>query len=201
MNNLPALPLLMELYDRGIELKVVGDRLRYRPIEAVPPEIRERMARDKPKLIALLGDEGAAVTRYGNDSTPSVVQCPLCSERDFARLRTGGAWRCARCAPYGVPGNAIAWWPRIDGPLVPLKEVLGGQLEGLGAALTRTCWCCGHVKFWRLRASGLWVCSRCHPSTCQSGAIDTITVGETGEKEMAPRGSHRHKTVESNAQL
>ncbi len=49
-----AQALLDTLRDRGVTLRVVGDRLAYRPKTAVPPALREEMATWKQALIDLL---------------------------------------------------------------------------------------------------------------------------------------------------
>jgi len=61
-----ARALLAELRDRGVALRVVGDRLRYRPEAAVTPELRDQMAACKSDLIALLErfEERAAIREY-----------------------------------------------------------------------------------------------------------------------------------------
>ena len=54
MSGTPAQVLLAELRALGIELEVASDRLRYRPLDAVHPELRERMSARKAELIVLL---------------------------------------------------------------------------------------------------------------------------------------------------
>lgn len=49
-----AAGLLVELSRRGIELRVHGNRLRYRPRTALTPELAERVRAHKPALLALL---------------------------------------------------------------------------------------------------------------------------------------------------
>jgi hypothetical protein len=46
--------LLAELRERRIELKAVGDKLRYQPAEHVTPADRERLRSHKSELLALL---------------------------------------------------------------------------------------------------------------------------------------------------
>lgn len=52
--SVTAETLLRELAARGVELVPVGDRLRYRPVEAVDDTLRAEMKRRKPELLALL---------------------------------------------------------------------------------------------------------------------------------------------------
>ncbi len=58
--------LFAELRGRGISLRAVGNRLRYRPVAAVTPELRERMAACKEELLALMEqlEERAAIIEY-----------------------------------------------------------------------------------------------------------------------------------------
>jgi hypothetical protein len=49
-----AAVLLAELRERRIELKAVGDKLRYQPTEQVTPADRERLRSHKSELLALL---------------------------------------------------------------------------------------------------------------------------------------------------
>ena len=55
--------LLAELRARGIALRTVGDRLRYRPAAAVPPELRERIVANKPALLERF-EERAAIIEF-----------------------------------------------------------------------------------------------------------------------------------------
>jgi hypothetical protein len=49
--------LLDALRERGVVVEVAGDRLRYRPRDAVPPELRAQLVAHKPGLLALLAEE------------------------------------------------------------------------------------------------------------------------------------------------
>jgi len=122
--------LLAELRGLGVVLRVAGDRLRYSPADAVTREIRDRMVRCKPMLIALVLAEGpakkATALGCGGGDSPSKDRCPSCHQPDFVRPQAGGLWRCARCEPYDPPSAEIEWWPQIVGPLVLLDEPAGG---------------------------------------------------------------------------
>lgn len=59
----------------------------------------------------------------GDDKLPNIECCGSCGERDFVRPCSGGTWRCARCRPYDLPGNALEWWPRVDLLLKPSREM------------------------------------------------------------------------------
>jgi len=61
-----ALAILAELHHRGASVRVVGDRLRYRPVWAVAPELRERMNEHREELLALVEhfEERAAIREF-----------------------------------------------------------------------------------------------------------------------------------------
>ncbi len=63
--------LFAELRNRGVALRVVGDRLRYRPASAVRPGLRERMAACKVELVALVEqfEERAAIREFDGGLT------------------------------------------------------------------------------------------------------------------------------------
>lgn len=134
MSRSPDIDLLADLRERGIELAVEGEWLRFRPVTAVNAELRERMTRLKPELIALLHPaaypsfpaEEVPIPDFGDGDRPSVERCPACREGDFMRPRPRGCWCCARCNPYeGLAPDDLEWWPRVEGSLVPLHDVLG----------------------------------------------------------------------------
>jgi len=165
-----ALVLLKELGGLGIQLAVDGGNLRHRPVAAVTPELRVRIAACKPDLIALLRAEeqpcGACVPvpppNLGDGERPNGHLCPVCRERDFVRPRAGGAWRCARCRPYDLAATEIEWWPRV------------GLTAPFDAHASALCCACGATARWRLRSGGPWVCRRCHPPLVPAGAIEVV---------------------------
>jgi hypothetical protein len=53
--------LIRELQARGVEVQVLDDRLRYRPKEAVPRELREALVAHKAELRVLLSAEDEAL--------------------------------------------------------------------------------------------------------------------------------------------
>ncbi|NOT02350.1 MAG: hypothetical protein HOP29_17220 [Phycisphaerales bacterium] len=46
--------LLQDLQRRGVTVRAVGDRIGFKPADAVPPELVERMRRHKTELLAML---------------------------------------------------------------------------------------------------------------------------------------------------
>lgn len=74
--------LLLELRSRGVELQVVGDKLRYTPPAAVTPELREKLAANKSEVMAMLMEQaetcpscGAALRVIENERFRE-VECP-----------------------------------------------------------------------------------------------------------------------------
>lgn len=172
-----ARTLLAELASLGVWAWVVDDRLRYRPAEAVTSQIRERMVRLKPELIALLLVDGELVPEYGDGHQPNIERCPKCGQGDFVRPRPQGMWCCARCDPYhGLKPADLEWWPRIEGTPILVEVVLAP--EQAGPVPTRQCWSCKGAEFWRLRPFGPWTCSRCHPPQPPREGMETTTVAE-----------------------
>lgn len=51
-----ATEILSELERRGVHVEVAGDKLRWRPKEAVTPELVEALKQWKPEIIAVLND-------------------------------------------------------------------------------------------------------------------------------------------------
>src|SRR4030042_1131328 len=49
-----ATDLLADMNRAGIELQADGDKLRYRPLSAMTPDLAERLKACKPELLALL---------------------------------------------------------------------------------------------------------------------------------------------------
>ncbi len=104
--------LLSELERRGVTLVVVEDRLRFRPVEAVTPELHAALAEHKPDLIRLLTeDEREVAWRAAFMRTQLRPHGPipflvarsalsdirgLCLSCD-APLREGQTVRCAPC--------------------------------------------------------------------------------------------------------
>lgn len=164
-----AASLLHELRERGVDLEIVGNRLRFRPPELVRPEVRERLAACKPAILALLHEEADA----GDGEKPSVERCGSCGEPDFVRPRIGGTWRCARCKPYDLPGSEIEWLPRVEEPFVSLDMLLGSG-QPTGSSPATACSCCSEANWWRLKPAGPWVCARCHPPLPAPDLIETI---------------------------
>jgi len=53
--------LLSEFSARGVVLRVEGDRLRFRPVDRVPPELQDELRQHKAQLLAILNGAGPTV--------------------------------------------------------------------------------------------------------------------------------------------
>ena len=95
-----ARELLSELRERGVELAPDGDRLRYRPKEAVAPEFLVRLKAHKPQLLKLLEWERRKVEEA--DRRGLIVR--WCEYPDWIKLHDPltGEWhevRASECLP------------------------------------------------------------------------------------------------------
>ena len=95
-----ARELLAEILNRGIELATDGDRLRYRPADAVTPELADAITRHKPALIELLArpDDWHIGDPIDWDSEPDPVDCHKCQMFD-AWWDASGNRHCLNCDP------------------------------------------------------------------------------------------------------
>jgi hypothetical protein len=84
-----ARALLAELRSRGVELVVDGVRLQYRPINAVTPELLDRLRANKPTLLKILeweertlekADRLGCVARWSKYPTWIELHDPLTGE-------------------------------------------------------------------------------------------------------------------------
>ena len=112
----PTEELLADLAGLGIEVVAQGDRLRYRPQDALTPEMIGRLKIHKAALLAILGASGGPGERF-KDNTPvagsgsvagSVVEWEDCVEPPEPCSSCGGIsfwWnplgdrRCMTCKP------------------------------------------------------------------------------------------------------
>jgi len=63
-----AASLLDELHSLGVTLEARGDRLRFRPVKAVPPDLVERLRANKDEVLAHLERQAAS------DKTPTTLE-------------------------------------------------------------------------------------------------------------------------------
>ena len=71
-----ATEILTELERRGVHLEVAGDKLRWRPKEAVTPELMEVLKHWKPEIIAVLSSSKTT----GKGKCPGPERCGGCYE-------------------------------------------------------------------------------------------------------------------------
>jgi hypothetical protein len=72
--------ILAELDRRGIELSASGDRLRFRPIEAIPPDLLEELRKHKPNLLRLLSPPTVALALAGvTEAAPPLRVNEVCA--------------------------------------------------------------------------------------------------------------------------
>ena len=84
-----ATQILSELERRGVRLEVTGDKLRWRPKEALTPDLVKALKQWKAEIIATL--TGSATTGFG--------QCP-------------GPQKCGGC--YSIPGGRFIHPPKVS---------------------------------------------------------------------------------------
>ncbi len=97
--SLPATVLLMELTERGLDVRAHGDRIRFRPRKAMTPELAERVRAHKPALLAALSaiavvpdqyeafQERAGIMEYDGGSSRSRAEALALAEVT-TRMRT-----------------------------------------------------------------------------------------------------------------
>jgi hypothetical protein len=78
-----ASSLLARLAALGVRLSAAGDRLRFYPAEAVPPELIEQMRQHKPEILALLRGRAA-----DQPAEPSTAQQELSLAHQLAKAWT-----------------------------------------------------------------------------------------------------------------
>ena len=119
-----ARDLLVELERRGVELAADGERLRYRPRDAVPPELRVAIVTHKQELLALLADEEAEVgwrAEAMRFQVPPTGPIPVLAARPVGPLTDDG--RCQSCGDLLPPEGRYRCEPCIKAAWRALREV------------------------------------------------------------------------------
>lgn len=70
--------VLAELRSCGVELRVAGDRLRFRPAEAVSPELLDKLRTYKPEVLRLLRPAVADALGGVHEARPSLLTAEVC---------------------------------------------------------------------------------------------------------------------------
>ena len=117
--------LLAELRRRGIELAVAGERLRYRPKDAVTPELRAAMVGCKADLLQLLADDDHQVRWRADAMRPQVPptgSIPIL----VARQVQPAVGSCLSCGDPLEPGQGGRCEPCVKAVWLVLNEVREG---------------------------------------------------------------------------
>ena len=103
--------LMADLKQRGVELAVDGDRLRWRaPEGVVTADVIETLRSHKPEVIAALAERADAPRPQLDAEGLPVAPCPACGGLSFWRWPQSSpyhdprAWVCLRCTP--IPPDA-----------------------------------------------------------------------------------------------
>jgi len=118
--------LLADLAERGISIIHIDGQLKYKPIDAMTPQLRRRI---------LAAMEAAGCPHLGPDPEPKELDeidppppCPKCGSYDLwesPKFPAGSRWRCTHCDP---PHRAEAW-ARKAARLRKIKE-LAAERQG-----------------------------------------------------------------------
>ena len=136
--------LLLDLRAAGLELRVQGEAIRFRPTELMTPELSGWVRALKQDLLRILRDE----QRF--DSEPARSALRICEGQ------------------VADPRELDRIHPRR--PLVPGEMNLGGALRHLDDLTptdpaTRRCYACGNRRRFHAKdaPADRWVCARCSP--------------------------------------
>ncbi len=153
----PVADLLVELARRGIELRAVGDRLRYRPRAAMTPDLADRLTAHRGDLLATYTPEERRRLADGPSATLAAIEAAkeafaqvgsvtVEAVRPFKSAARDEAARLIRDARRGGDvGRAVAlrdaWRERLaictmDGDL-PLRDAERVALDELGSMLAQ----------------------------------------------------------------
>ena len=91
-----ATEIIRDLLRRGVELQAQGDRLRFRPKEAVPPDLLALLVQHKPAIMATLSTRARIRGRDETAESDSAEPCWHC--------KSSGNCACALC---GVAGQGL----------------------------------------------------------------------------------------------
>ena len=96
-----ASDIIQELNRRGVELKVEGERLRFRPKHAVTPDLLATMREHKAEIVSTLTAPAVRARVRGWEETVETAACEVC-------------WHCkgeksCRCALCAVARPGTSW--------------------------------------------------------------------------------------------
>ena len=125
---LPVTELLTDLRERGIEIRPLNGRIRFRPKSAMTPDLAERIDRLRCEIIAnyeavqdpftvavmrAFGGEVVNDASWPSETAPfheppvEPDRCRGCRGRRWWRRRAGGPRACERCHPCPYPDDAV----------------------------------------------------------------------------------------------
>lgn len=120
--------LLAELNRRGVAIAVAGDRLRFRPQNAVTPDLRAALVEHKADLIRLLSADDIEVAWRIEAMRPQVPRTgtiPILLARPEAKTAPGGT--CVSCGDSLTPDRRIRCVPCVSAVERVLNEVREGR--------------------------------------------------------------------------
>jgi hypothetical protein len=120
--------VLAELTRRGVEVAVVGDRLRYRPPAAVTPDLRAALVEHKADLIRLLGSDDDEVSWRVEAMRPQVPRTgaiPILLARPEAKTAPRGT--CVSCGGPIGEGRLTRCSPCVAAVEQVLNEIREGR--------------------------------------------------------------------------
>ena len=96
-----ATEIIQDLRRRGVQLEAVGDRLRFRPREAVTSDLVEALKQHKAEIISTLTAPAVPARVRGLEGMDETVAAEIC-------------WHCkgekvCRCASCAVAGPRMQW--------------------------------------------------------------------------------------------
>lgn len=108
-----ALDVLAELQRLGVEVVAAGEKIRFRPGEAVGPELREAMRRHRPEILRLLRGHDGTAPRYAPGCLYDFV--PGCQVRPTLR-----------CVSHpGCPKVVTIWRKGILSEMFSAEKLVG----------------------------------------------------------------------------
>ncbi len=105
--------ILGELKSLGVELIVVGDRLRYRPAARVTTQLVHRIQGSKAELLARLSPRPSLALAKPDQTNERLTPCRCCGGRDFWALKHVLYWVCVRCHEP-LPARETLVWHRVE---------------------------------------------------------------------------------------
>ena len=141
-----AAGLLIDLRKRGVVLEARGDCLRFKPVDALPPDLLAVLRSQKREILVLLRGERPTENeiRSANAPLPEITpyqrlefdwQAAVARARDgFARNATSPSHECMEAAAAIELGLADATLPRQGATANDVREWLAEVYAGLSIA-------------------------------------------------------------------